>query len=121
MNAQQIFDTVVEHLAAQKVRCANEKGECLYRGPKGRKCAIGCLIPDEVYEPRMERLSPDLIPLAFPEEMRAQACIELMCALQAAHDSCIDAPELRAQLEMEAEEFCLDASKVETITEWRPG
>jgi hypothetical protein len=27
---------------------------CLYRGPKGKKCAIGALIPDEKYESSFE-------------------------------------------------------------------
>jgi hypothetical protein len=27
---------------------------CFYRSPKGNKCFIGCLIPDSIYESRME-------------------------------------------------------------------
>ena len=53
MNAQEIFDTVVTHLLTQGVRSAN--GDiCLYRGPNGTSCAVGCLIPDEMYEPEMD-------------------------------------------------------------------
>lgn len=32
----------------------NEKAQCLYRGPKGLKCAIGCLIVDESYNECLE-------------------------------------------------------------------
>ena len=48
MNIQEIFDTVSVHLLTQ-----NEKSQesdfyrsCLYRGPNGTKCAVGCLIKD---------------------------------------------------------------------------
>ena len=29
-------------------------GRCAYRGPDGLQCAIGCLIPDRLYDPKME-------------------------------------------------------------------
>lgn len=31
-----------------------EDGDCLYRASEGRKCAVGCLIPDELYNPAWE-------------------------------------------------------------------
>lgn len=31
-----------------------ENGRCLYRGPNGRKCGVGHLIPDERYNPDIE-------------------------------------------------------------------
>ena len=54
MNRQEIFDTVANHLLTQKEQSMDENGKCLYRGPNGLKCAIGCLIPDEDYSPTME-------------------------------------------------------------------
>lgn len=59
MNAQEIFDTVVNHLRAQKVRSVlfNLGGvdvQCRYRGTNNTKCAIGCLIPDEEYQNVLE-------------------------------------------------------------------
>lgn len=27
---------------------------CVYRGDNGQKCAVGCLIPDEIYDTNME-------------------------------------------------------------------
>ncbi len=30
---------------------------CLYRGPNGKKCAIGILIPDDKYDPEFENAS----------------------------------------------------------------
>lgn len=65
MTLQQIFDTVATHLLAQGarsqrivVRHDDDTTEgvtvCAYRGAEGQKCAIGCLILDEAYEPDLE-------------------------------------------------------------------
>lgn len=51
MNAQEIFDKVVNHLRKQGHRSLSEDGRCLYRGSNGDKCAIGCIISDEDYQP----------------------------------------------------------------------
>lgn len=48
---QEIFDFVVEKLRAQGCASVNPFGRCLYRGPDGLKCAIGHMIPDELYRP----------------------------------------------------------------------
>lgn len=31
----------------------NKDGECLYRGPKGIKCAVGLILPDSIYRDRI--------------------------------------------------------------------
>jgi hypothetical protein len=59
MNNQEIFDTVATRLTAQRVqsrgRSTNPSGTvCKYRGHDNTKCAIGCLIPDELYDPILE-------------------------------------------------------------------
>lgn len=53
---QETFDMVLEHLAKQGGPAVNEKGlrSCLYRGANGTKCAIGALIPDELYHQNVE-------------------------------------------------------------------
>lgn len=50
--AQEVFNDVCTHLATQKVKSSMrlEGGACLYRGPNGLKCAVGGVIPDEVWE-----------------------------------------------------------------------
>lgn len=50
---QEIFDTVAKHLLTQNERASNN-GACMYRAPNGCKCAVGCLIPDELYSPYFE-------------------------------------------------------------------
>lgn len=51
------FDKVSEYLLATtdgQSRLA--EGEfCMYRGPNGNKCAIGALIPDYLYDPKMDK------------------------------------------------------------------
>lgn len=57
LNKQQVFDKVAAHLLAQGQTSSKGNhpgGTCLYRGPNGTKCAVGCLIPDDMYEPTME-------------------------------------------------------------------
>jgi hypothetical protein len=64
MTDQEIFDTVAKHLIAQgkqsllpQVAGDSEYNGCAYRGENGTKCAIGCLIPDELYNPIIENTS----------------------------------------------------------------
>lgn len=56
MQAQEIFDTVATHLFKQGRRATNWEMPhmCSYRGAGGSKCAVGVLIPDDVYDPMME-------------------------------------------------------------------
>ena len=54
---QRQFDILMKAAKAldkQGVRSADEVGNCFYRGPKRRKCIIGQMIPDNLYEPDME-------------------------------------------------------------------
>lgn len=95
MTAQEIFDTVVAHLRKQGVRssdiCHNAvaiREICKYRSADGFRCAIGCLISDEKYDPGMEEKGVRALlrcyTYAFP-----QGCTEnvsLLVSLQAIHD-----------------------------------
>ncbi len=62
---QQVFDIVAKHLLTQMKRSerpgnyvgSNQDDEvpfCAYRASDGSKCAIGCLIPDDIYNPDWE-------------------------------------------------------------------
>ena len=50
---QTAFDAVKKHLLTQMEK-SKSSDSCLYRGPGGLKCAIGALIPDDVYKPEMD-------------------------------------------------------------------
>lgn len=54
MNRQEIFDRSCAGIVAQGGPSVSKNGKCLYRGPNGRKCAAGHLIPDETYSKKME-------------------------------------------------------------------
>ncbi len=57
---QEIFTQVKDHLLKQG--CKSQKMVdgtliCAYRGDNGCKCAAGCLIPDDMYDPDFENIS----------------------------------------------------------------
>jgi hypothetical protein len=56
---QELFNRVKTHLLNQGERADSDVqnagiDECVYHAPSGLKCAVGCLITDEVYRPTME-------------------------------------------------------------------
>jgi hypothetical protein len=51
---QEIFDIVSKHLLTQNCQSFDDNERSMYFGPWGRKCAIGCLIPPEHYDPKIE-------------------------------------------------------------------
>lgn len=95
-----IIDYVIDHLVAQGTPaiCLSNHGEtaCAYRQIDGavvRSCAVGCLIPDEQYDPSMENMS--VAPLlegfeGFVPEVRPhdyELRVSVLQALQSIHDS----------------------------------
>lgn len=72
MNKQQIFDTVAAHLLTQNERAVGDTGLCMYRVSKGGggvvlRCAIGSLIPDEMYTLNMEGAAVPLLLTMHPK------------------------------------------------------
>lgn len=62
MTIQEIFDKVATHLLTQmKISTGRISHDlpvaCKYRGDNGLMCAVGCLIPDELYDPVIEGLN----------------------------------------------------------------
>jgi len=91
MDKQEVFDKVATHLLTQMVRSADEDG-CLYRGPNGLKCAIGCLIPDDKYDSGMEGLAAvsilvdKALPISIPDEEAFNSWSEYLRVFQQIHD-----------------------------------
>lgn len=57
---QELYSTVRQHLLRQGRRSTtttNGMTRCVYRGIEGTQCAIGCLIPDDLYSPELEGCS----------------------------------------------------------------
>jgi hypothetical protein len=54
MTLLQISEKIRDHLIKQKAKSQTNNGACKYRNINGNMCAVGCLIPDEVYSPELE-------------------------------------------------------------------
>ena len=56
LTKQDIFNTAANGMLKQGKKSEDSEGssECLYRGPNGLKCAVGMLIPDDLYKARFE-------------------------------------------------------------------
>ena len=72
MKTQAMFDKVVRHLRKQGQKATDDQS-CLYRKVteegKVLKCAVGCLIPESKYDPKMERSGLDTIREQFPKAL----------------------------------------------------
>jgi hypothetical protein len=92
LTEQQIFNRVWTHLNKQG-DVSYGVGGCRYRGPGGTSCAVGCLIPDDLYEDWMEGLAvsaPEMKPTLYEAGLIRDPfgrTLDLLCALQYAHDT----------------------------------
>ena len=86
MTVQEAFETMVRHLRKQGKRSENANGTCLYRGPDGLRCAVGCLIPDDQYKRSLEGKAVGFITKNVP----ALSDIEpgILSEMQSIHDDC---------------------------------
>jgi hypothetical protein len=50
---RQVFEYVKNHLLNQNMK-SHDGADCLYRGPEGMSCAVGCLIDDDFYDESLE-------------------------------------------------------------------
>jgi hypothetical protein len=89
---QEVFDLAVTHLRTQGrrsiVTALSGRDHCAYRGSDGLKCAIGVMIPDELYSPDMEgaSLALSLIVDTLPPAVQKMS-MEYLHALQMCHDA----------------------------------
>lgn len=61
---------------------------CMYRGPDGKKCAVGMFIPDDAYNPNMEGKKAIFIEQYCPYNINSVMPLYLyqMAQLQIVHD-----------------------------------
>lgn len=71
MDRQAILDTVIERLHAQGAPGRQANG-IFYHTADGRKTALGCLIPDALYNDAIEDRDPDNLPLYIYDEIGAE-------------------------------------------------
>lgn len=105
---QQIFDTAYRGLASQGFRKSAAKGRCLYRGPNGRKCAIGWCIPDDVkFDEATYTLNK-----ALDDAGISQDDDWFCCELQTVHDSARSPDDMKGSLADFADEYDLTIPEV---------
>lgn len=87
---QQVFDDAYRGLAAQGFeRSAEDDGAgstCLYRGPEGRRCAVGHCIPDDLYREAYDAVLT-LEQVASRVKVFGRIRFDDLRDLQRAHDS----------------------------------
>lgn len=93
MNKQEIFDRVAAHLMQQgRVSVREREESCAYRGAGGARCAVGLLIPDDLYDADMEGSRAGYILTVWPKlgdllDVRLNG--NLLDELQHIHDDAI--------------------------------
>lgn len=89
MTDQATFDKIVRHLLRQNKRSRMPDGNiCLYRGPNGLKCAIGCLISDKEYRHEFEGARVAMLLTSYNCKQLMGLNIRLLTAMQRLHDEC---------------------------------
>jgi hypothetical protein len=84
---QAAFNKVCKHLNEQQEQSRDGEGEsCRMRGDEGRKCAIGCLIPNSEYDEDLleGELNPDTIKMHVRALWKVDS--SLLRAMQRVHD-----------------------------------
>lgn len=99
MTPQEFFTKTVQHLRKQGHRALGADGRCAYRAPNGDMCAIGCHIPDELYDPQMEGKNFVHLLLFSPLAAKLQPVFQgvpqqLIERMQITHDSMSSLPVL---------------------------
>lgn len=112
---QELFDHVVTHLFTQKVQSRDGDGpQCLYRGPSGTSCAVGCVLPDEYYDEAMDGKSDSTDLYSVIENFKLPEYIvknqDLLVALQKFHDKYVafDASDEEQLLRLEGIAWAYD-------------
>jgi hypothetical protein len=122
---QEVFTISATHLLRQNAKSmAILKGDgspsCAYRGDDGMMCAVGCLIPDELYDPSLEGKTADSLivsdalgnaGIVFAVLDGSDPMCKLLGALQSIHDSC-DSLFWYKHLSKAAEHFNLEMPNV---------
>ena len=86
---QKVFDYVAKKLYDQGCTSVTTHGRCMYRGVNGTKCAVGHLIPSNLYNSKMEGLLFRVHQSSKSERLKSflNSNHDLLHDLQKAHDS----------------------------------
>ena len=101
LTAQEVYNQVRDGLKSQgwlKSEAAHNYAGCAYRGAGGKKCSAGWLIPDSLYQEKMEGLTFHSVIALFPELVHLKSNARLITALQQAPESGVSPEALQANL-----------------------
>jgi hypothetical protein len=89
MNAQEFYDLLVKtSLEGGFPARTTNKNHCLYRGPEGRRCVTGLVLPDKLYRPEFEQKPVDSLFDAVGDHWLPTGITRMaMSRLQRVHDS----------------------------------
>ena len=66
---QKAFNAVVKHARKQNTKAKNDLGFCCYRAKDGKRCFIGCILPDRLYKKELEKKRFDVILKKFGDSI----------------------------------------------------
>lgn len=98
-------ESMINHIKANfKGKSTDSDGDvCMYRGPKGLKCAIGVFIPDNLYQARMDSphgLGYKGLFQQFPDLFEHMPLpVNIMGKLQVIHDGAYASPKVDESLD----------------------
>ncbi len=88
---QTAFEIMVNHLLNQGEKSYDNStlATCVYRNPDGLKCAIGAILPDELYNSTMENKLAHALIKDYPAigKLWENLSINLLAKMQYIHDS----------------------------------
>jgi len=65
---QTAFEQAIIGLFEQNEKAYDpDEDRCWFRAPNGCKCAVGFIIPDDIYHPEMENYHPSSLKKRYPE------------------------------------------------------
>ena len=73
LDSQDVFDIVAWHLLDQNERSTSCDGKCLYRAADGKRCAIGWIMPDDVYMLSFESMGVHDLASALQDSLRGES------------------------------------------------
>ena len=97
LSAREIYERVSAHLLKQRAVSEDDNGSCRLRSAHGRKCAIGSLVSDDVYDPDIEGIGISyyrhardgkLLQALYASNVNAYdpSIVELLIELEQVHD-----------------------------------
>jgi len=77
MTEQEIFNHVLDHIVEQGQPARDSEESCMYLTASGLKCAVGCLIKPQYYNPIFEGETVSVAFVISPEKCELLAALKL--------------------------------------------